>query len=122
MQNLTALVLDPDTCLQRDLFNKEIPNITLCPAASAEQLSDSLTTGQADLIILDWQLPGMTGIELVAELRRRKPGIPVILLTAKTPSEQDWISVASEPFVEMMQAPVTAGKLLYHLSRLFEKG
>lgn len=122
MQNLTALVLDPDTCLQRDLFSREIPNITLCPAASADQLSDSLTTGPADLIMLDLQLPDMTGIELVVELRKQRPGIPVILLSAKTPSEQDWISAASEPLVEVMQVPITAGKLMYHLSRLFEKG
>lgn len=121
MQNLTALVFDPDTCLKRELFNKEIPHITLCPAASADQLSDSLTTRHADLIILDLQLPDMTGIELVAELRKRKPGIPVLILSAKAPSEQDWISAASEPLMEMVQGPVTAGKLLYHLSRLFER-
>jgi len=121
MQHLTALILDPDTCLQRNLLSREIQNITLCPAASADQLSDSLTTGQADLIMLDLQLPDMTGIELVVKLRKQKPGIPVILLSAKTPSEQDWISAASEPLVEVMQAPITAGKLMYHLSRLFEK-
>ncbi len=122
MQNLTALVLDPDTCLQRDLINSQIQNITLCPAASAEQLSDSLTTGPADLIMLDMELPGITGLALVAELRKQKPGIPIILLSAKAPTEEDWISVASEPLVEVMQTPITFGKLMYHLSRLFEKG
>ncbi len=121
MQNLTALVLDPDTCLQREFLNSQIQNVTLCQAASAEQLSISLTNGPADLIMLDMQLPGITGLELVAELRKQKPGIPVILLSAKTPTEADWLSAASEPFVEVMQTPITLGKLMYHLSRLFEK-
>ncbi|MCA9803208.1 MAG: response regulator [Cyanobacteria bacterium HKST-UBA02] len=122
MQNLTAFVLDPDTCLQSALLNAELPDITLCPTASADQLSDSLKTGRADLIILDLQLPDMTGIELVAELRKRNPDIPVILLSAKTPSEEDWISAAYEPHLEVIQAPVTVGKLRYHLSRLFKRG
>lgn len=121
MQNLTVLVFDPNTCLQRDLVCREMPNITLWPAASADQLSDTLAKGQADLIILDLELPDITGIELLVELRKRKPGVPVLFL-AKAPSEQDWISAASEPRVEIMQAPVTAGKLRYHLSRLFERG
>ncbi len=121
MKSLTALVLDPKKCLQRDLVSREMPNITLWPAASADQLKYSLTTGRADLVIVDLKLPGMTGIELIAELRKRKPGIPAILLSAKTPSEQDWILAAAEPLVEIIQTPVTAGKLLYHLSRLFEK-
>lgn len=121
MQHLTALILDPDRCLQRGLAKSQIQNITLCPAATAEQLSASLTSGPVDLIMLDMQLPqGITGLALVAELRKQKPDIPVILLTASTPTEDDWISAASEPLVEMMQTPVTAGKLMYHLSRLFQ--
>ncbi|CAN5550703.1 hypothetical protein BH11CYA1_BH11CYA1_44030 [soil metagenome] len=121
MQNITALVLDPDTCLQRDLVTAQIQHITLCPSASAEQLSNSMMTGPADLILLDMELPGISGLELVAELRKQKPGIPVILLSSKAPTEQDWISAAAEPLVELMQAPITSGKLQYHLSRLFEK-
>jgi DNA-binding response OmpR family regulator len=122
MQNLTALVLDPDTCLKRDLTESQIRNITLRRATSAEQLSASLIKGPADLIMLDMLLPqGVRGLVLVAELRKQKPDIPVILLTAKPPSEDDWISAASEPFVEVVQTPVTAGKLMYHLSRLFQR-
>lgn len=121
MNNYTAHILDPDTCLERDLQQAQLKNITLCPAASAEQLSTSINTGKADLIVLDLDLPeGVNGLALVNELRKQKPGIPVILLTAKTPSEQDWIDAASKPLLELLQTPVTAGKLMYHVSRLFQ--
>jgi DNA-binding response OmpR family regulator len=37
----------------------------------------------ADLVILDRMLPGRDGIEVLAAIRRAKPALPVILLTAK---------------------------------------
>ena len=36
----------------------------------------------ADAIVLDWQLPGLSGVELFAELQRRGIDNPVIFLTA----------------------------------------
>lgn len=36
-----------------------------------------------DLVILDWQLPGMEGIEMCRQVRK-KDGIPILFLTGKT--------------------------------------
>ncbi len=36
----------------------------------------------ADTVVTDWKMGGMDGIELLRELRRRRPELPVILLTA----------------------------------------
>jgi two-component system OmpR family response regulator len=37
-----------------------------------------------DLIVLDRMLPGRDGLEVLAAIRRSKPSLPVIMLTAKT--------------------------------------
>lgn len=41
------------------------------------------TVGNYDLLILDWMLPGKTGLEICQELRRQGKITPVLFLTAK---------------------------------------
>jgi len=37
----------------------------------------------ADLAVLDWMLPGVSGLELAREQRRAHPDFPILLLTAR---------------------------------------
>src|SRR5215831_21130898 len=37
--------------------------------------------GSADVMLLDWRMPGMTGLEVLRQLRRSGVAIPVIFLT-----------------------------------------
>jgi DNA-binding response OmpR family regulator len=39
--------------------------------------------GAADLVILDRMLPGRDGIDVLSAVRKKKPSLPVIMLTAK---------------------------------------
>ncbi|BAZ50896.1 two component transcriptional regulator [Nostoc sp. NIES-4103] len=45
--------------------------------------SELAQTGSYDLLILDWMLPGKTGLEICQELRRQGKTTPVLFLTAK---------------------------------------
>ncbi len=58
-------------------------------AATAEEAERLLADGLPSLILLDWMLPGMSGIELARRLRRDDytRGTPIIMLTAR--SEED---------------------------------
>lgn len=40
-------------------------------------------SGNYDLLLLDWMLPGLTGIELTRQFRKEFPVTPIIFLTAK---------------------------------------
>ncbi len=55
-------------------------------ADSAESARAALASILPDLVVLDWMLPGRSGIELARELRAdlRTHAVPVILLTART--------------------------------------
>ncbi len=45
--------------------------------------SEMAFNGDYDLLILDWMLPGKTGLEICQELRSRQENTPVLFLTAK---------------------------------------
>jgi DNA-binding response OmpR family regulator len=40
-------------------------------------------SNEYDLLLIDWMLPGLSGIEIVREIRKVNPAIPVIFLTAR---------------------------------------
>jgi FixJ family two-component response regulator len=49
---------------------------------SAEDFQKSPEVDNADILIADVQMPGMSGIELQQELIRRRPELPIIFITA----------------------------------------
>ena len=51
--------------------------------ASAEEFLSSDIVGRTKCLILDVAMPGMTGLDLQQELRRRGQKIPVILITGQ---------------------------------------
>jgi DNA-binding response OmpR family regulator len=51
--------------------------------ASAEEASLALEERDFDLIVLDWMLPGLPGIEALVAWRHAGMDLPVIMLTAK---------------------------------------
>lgn len=52
------------------------------------QADEFLSQEGADLVVLDLNLPGMDGIDVLRALRRRGDGTPVILLTARSETAQ----------------------------------
>jgi DNA-binding NtrC family response regulator len=54
--------------------------IKIC--STAEAALQVLQVYPVDLLITDWQLPGMTGLELARKSREQYPGLPVIFMTA----------------------------------------
>lgn len=58
-------------------------NIIIDPVLSPQTVFNYLTLKQYDMIVADYQMPGMTGLELLAELRTRGNPIPFIILTGR---------------------------------------
>ena len=54
-------------------------------AADAEQALVAIASNPPDLVLLDWMLPGLSGVELARRLRREDvtAKLPIILLTAR---------------------------------------
>src|ERR1700733_948297 len=70
----------------REVLTEELlrQGFAVHPFADGAALLGSLATvSRADLAVLDWDLPGMPGITLLARLRQQGVKLPVVFLTGK---------------------------------------
>ncbi|MDQ5848898.1 MAG: nitrogen regulation protein NR(I) [Pseudomonadota bacterium] len=50
--------------------------------ASAQDALDALSGGAPEVLVSDIRMPGLSGLELLNEVRQRHPAVPVIVMTA----------------------------------------
>ena len=90
MPKHTILLVDDEAAI-RDMLSiaLEAADYNVLQAENAQQAHASIIDRQPDLILLDWMMPGTTGLELLRRLKRDEltEKIPVIMLTAK--AEED---------------------------------
>lgn len=53
---------------------------------------DIFRSESVDVVVLDYFMPGMNGGQVAAEMRRLKPGVPILLLSAYINLPEDVIS------------------------------
>lgn len=88
------LIVEDEPAIQELLvFNLQQAGHHAISAASAEQAYTLLRDALPDLILLDWMLPGVSGIEFARRLKAEAytKAIPIIMLTARG-EEQDKIA------------------------------
>ena len=90
----TILVVEDEPAIQELVsYNLELAGHRALRADNAEQALDMVRTELPDLVVLDWMLPGMSGLEFARVLRndRRTQSVPLIMLTARA-DEKDKLS------------------------------
>ena len=87
------LVEDEPAIQELIAFNLTQAGHHVLRAASAENAMTLVKNALPDLILLDWMLPGASGVEFAKKLRadERTRGVPIIMLTARS-DEQDKIT------------------------------
>jgi DNA-binding response OmpR family regulator len=65
------------------------PEYSIVEAANGIEALDLARSEHPDLLILDWQMPGMSGIDVVKQYRKNAAAarVPFILLTARGAEE-----------------------------------
>ncbi|MDG1819725.1 MAG: phosphate regulon transcriptional regulator PhoB [Porticoccaceae bacterium] len=90
MPKHTVLIVDDEAAI-RDMLciALEAADFNVLDAEDAQQAHAAIIDKQPDLVLLDWMMPGTTGLELLRRLKRDDltAKIPVIMLTAK--AEED---------------------------------
>ncbi|MCA9175703.1 MAG: response regulator transcription factor [Planctomycetales bacterium] len=77
------------------------------------------TSWEYDAIVLDWMLPGLSGLELLEQLRREKP-TPVLMLTARD-AIQDRVTGLDGGADDYLVKPFSLGELLARVRALIRR-
>jgi len=77
------LAIDDDSIIRTLLTNiLTKAGYEVVTAADGESGLELAVSTNPDLVVTDFQMPGISGLEVLTELQRTQPGLPVILLTA----------------------------------------
>jgi two-component system phosphate regulon response regulator PhoB len=90
----TILVVEDEPAIQELIaYNLKQAGHQTLRADNAEQALNLVSNALPDLVLLDWMLPGLSGIEFARRLRadKRTRAVPIIMLTARS-EEQDKLS------------------------------
>jgi two-component system chemotaxis response regulator CheY len=99
---MTVLVVD-DFSTMRRIVRKILKDLQFQDVIEAENGAEAfqlLQTTKVDLIVSDWNMPTMTGLELLKRVRadERLKGLPFLLVTAESQKEN---------IIEAIQAKVS---------------
>jgi DNA-binding response OmpR family regulator len=89
--------------------------------ADGEQALRYLKTYEYGVVIVDWRMPKVSGLEVVQRLRQRGSGIPVLMLTARD-DPADRVTGLDEGADDYLVKPFDFSELLARLRALQRRG
>ena len=115
----TILVVEDDLAIQAALASAlEMENYQVLKASNGKEALAIIEQheGRIPLVLSDWVMPLMGGLELVQEMRQRRPNIKVLMLTGHPLSESTKES-APEGIVGWIQKPPRLEQLIETVAR-----
>jgi DNA-binding NtrC family response regulator len=100
----TRMVLEKHGCIVKMVFDPT--------AARAE-----LNVFEPDVVITDIEMPGLTGLELLEQVRAERPGTPVVVMTAHLSVNYAVAALRSQAD-EFLTKPVASSDLISVVTRL----
>lgn len=91
-------------------------------AADANEARTRIVNDTPDLVLLDWMLPGVNGVEYARRLRREKltQNLPVIMLTARA-EEEDKVRGLESGADDYITKPFSTRELIARINALLRR-
>ncbi len=123
-KNMKILIVDDFSTMRRIIKNllRDLGYNNTQEADDGKTGLPMLQTGNFDFLITDWNMPGMTGIDLLKAVRadEKLAGLPVLMVTAE--AKKDQIVEAAQAGVNgYIVKPFTAQTLKEKIDKIFER-
>jgi len=116
-----VLVVEDDPAIRRGLVDAlQFAGFVVIACADGEDGLSSALSAQLDLAILDVVLPKRDGFEILREIRSARPGLPVILVTARG-AEQDRVHGLQTGADDYVVKPFSSKELLARVAAVLRR-
>ena len=123
-KNMKILVVDDFSTMRRIIRNllRDLGFNNSVEADDGNTALPMLKSGNFDLVVTDWNMPGMQGIDLLKAMRAddRLKSIPVLMVTAEAKREQI-VEAAQAGVNGYVVKPFTAQTLKEKIDKVFER-
>jgi DNA-binding NarL/FixJ family response regulator len=82
---IRALIVDDHEIVRRglkEIFGDEFSELETAEAGNSRTALELVTTQDWDVVLLDINLPGRNGLEVLSEIKRIRPQVPVLVVSA----------------------------------------
>nr|WP_221799036.1 chemotaxis response regulator CheY [Oceanobacter mangrovi] len=123
-KNMKILIVDDFSTMRRIVKNllRDLGFTNTAEADDGSTALPMLQQGDFDFLVTDWNMPGMSGIDLLKKVRadERLRHLPVLMVTAEAKREQ--IVAAAQAGVNgYVVKPFTAAVLKEKIEKIFER-
>ena len=123
MSEATILIVDDEAAI-RDMVSitLDLAGFSSISASDAREAHICVIDNNPDLVLLDWMLPGGSGIELARRLRRDEitSSLPIIMLTAKA-TEDNKVQGLSEGVDDYIVKPFSPRELVARIRTVLRR-
>jgi DNA-binding NarL/FixJ family response regulator len=98
------------------LLNQEPDVNVVSEASDAKSLLTQIQTSQPEIILLDWDLPGLPLSNLLSVLQINYPSLVVIVLSGKLEARQQALAAGADAFVSKIDPPTQLLAVLHALN------
>ena len=124
MRDKIILVVEDEDAVREMLrFMLQQANFRVLEAWDVEEARAHFVQQPPDMILLDWMLPGMSGLEFAKELKRDPfhRHIPIIMLTARS-EEDDRVRGLESGADDYISKPFSARELIARIKAVWRRG
>jgi len=120
--DMDVLIVDDASAMRRIVRGllKELGFKNMREAENGQLALDELTNKKADLVVCDWNMPVMTGIDLLRAIRADEnlKTIPVLMVTAEA-KQENIVEAVQAGVSNYIVKPFNAATLLEKLNKIF---